>query len=148
MNKIDRIMTTSSAVTYNKSLVERFNKEFFEDRQLEAYRELVSPDFINHAAPPGKQGYSDTLQFFQQVLWPALPDVRPEVIEQIGEGDRVVSRKVLHATLQQDFMGIPATNSAVQIKVIDIFRITDGKLMEHWGMIDMHDLMSQVGNAE
>ena len=138
-------MTT---VSHNKALVARLNKEVHEGRKIEVLYELLSPDFINHNAPPGNQGVEDTLHFYQQVLWPALSNLRVEIIDQIAEGDRVVTRKILHAVQQKDFMGIGASNAVVQIKVIDIFRIADGKLSEHWGMLDLHDLQQQAGQAK
>jgi len=129
-------MTT---VSQNKALVERFNRDVHEGQQIQAFHELVSPGFINHAAPQGKQGFTDTIHFFEHVLWPALSGIRMEILEQIGEGDRVVTRKILHAIQKQEFMGVPASNTAVEIKIIDIFRIAEGKLAEHWGMVDMHN---------
>jgi len=138
-------MTT---VSQNKALVERFNREVHEGRQIPAYHEMVAPGFINHNAPPGKQGFSDTLYFFEQVLWPALSGIRVEILDQICEDDKVVTRKILHAVQEQEFMGIPASGATVQIKVIDIFRIAEGKLAEHWGMIDMHDLQLQTNTTE
>jgi predicted ester cyclase len=134
-------MTT---VAQNKALVERFNKDFIEGRQLQAYRELVSPAFINHAAPAGSHGFNDTIIFFEQVLWPALSGLKVEILEQVGEADKVVTRKILHAVQKQEFIGIPASNAPVQIKIVDILRIEEGKLAEHWGMIDMRDLQSQL----
>ncbi|HEY8968582.1 MAG TPA: ester cyclase [Puia sp.] len=125
-------MTT---VAQNKSLVDRFNREFLEGQQLQSFHELVSPDFRNHAAPPGRQGFDDTLQFFQQVLWPALSGLKVEILDQFGEGDRIVTRKILHAVQQAEFMGMPATHAPVSLGVIDIFRIADGQLVEHWGSI-------------
>jgi len=126
-------MTT---VAQNKALVDRFNKEFLEGQQLQSFHELVSPAFLNHAAPTGHQGFDDTIHFFQQVLWPALSGLKVEILDQFGEGDRIVTRKILHAVQQADFMGMPATHGPVRLGVIDIFRIADGQLVEHWGMAD------------
>jgi predicted ester cyclase len=126
-------MTT---VAQNKTLVDRFNKEFLEGQQLQSFHELVSPGFLNHAAPPGHQGYEDTIQFFQQVLWPALSGLKVEILDQFGEDDRIVTRKILHAVQQADFLGMPATHGPVKLGVIDIFRIAGGQLVEHWGMAD------------
>jgi predicted SnoaL-like aldol condensation-catalyzing enzyme len=126
-------MTT---VAQNKSLVDRFNKEFLEGQQLEAFHELISPEFVNHVAPPGRQGFDNTLQFFQQILWPALSGLKVEILDQFGEGDRVVTRKILHAVQEAEILGMPASHAPVSIGVIDIFRIAEGQLVEHWAMTD------------
>lgn len=129
-----------TSISQNKELVRRFNDEFISGQQITAFHELVSPDFINHAAPPGRQGFDDTIYFFKEVLWPALTDMKVEILEQVGEGDRVVTRKLLHAIHKQEFMGIPPTHKPVAARVIDIWRIVDGKMAEHWGMLDPNDL--------
>jgi predicted ester cyclase len=134
-------MTT---VSQNKALVERFNKEFVAGKQMQTYHELVSPAFLNHAAPPGKQGFDDAIAFFEQVLWPALSGLSVEILDQVGEADRIVTRKLLRGVQKQEFMGIPASGAPIQIKVIDIFRIDQGKLAEHWAIVDMHDLQLQT----
>jgi len=124
-----------ATVTQNKALVERYNRDFIETKDLQVFYELIAPSFVNHAAPAGKQGFTDTIHFFEQILWPALTGVTVEILDQIGEGDRVVTRKILHAIQEAEFMGMPATHTAVEIEVIDIFRIEDGMLAEHWGMV-------------
>lgn len=129
-----------TVILQNKELVQRFNKEFIEDRRVQAFHELTGPGFINHAAPPGRQGADDTVQFFQAVLWPALSDLKVEILDQVGEGDRVVTRKLLHAIHNGELMGIPPTHRPVSIRVIDIWRVANGKMMEHWGMLDPNDL--------
>src|SRR5882757_5493175 len=117
-----------STITQNKSLVQRFNRDFIETKNLQVFHELISPSFVNHAAPAGKQGLTDTLHFFEQIMWPAFRGITIEILDQIGEGDRVVTRKILHAIQEAEFMGIPATHTAVEIEIIDIFRIEDGML--------------------
>jgi len=124
-----------STISQNKVLIQRWNSNFIETKNLQVFHELVAPSFVNHAAPAGKQGFTDTLHFFEQVLWPALAGIRVEILDQVGEGDKIVTHKVLHGILEKDFMGFPATHAAVAIEVIDIFRIEAGKLAEHWGMV-------------
>ena len=41
-------------------------------------------------------------------------------------------------------MGIPPTNKPVEINVIDIHRVVDGKIIEHWAVADMLDLMQHL----
>jgi predicted ester cyclase len=42
-------------------------------------------------------------------------------------------------------MGIPATGNPVAFDVIDIVRVRDGQLVEHWNVVDALGLMQQVG---
>jgi len=131
----------------NKNLVTRFNREFIEDKQFSALDELVSTDFINHTAPPGMQDLKSTIYFFENVLWKSFPSIKVEIHDQIAENDKVTTRKTLHSVQENDFMGISASGKMVSIRVIDIWKISDGKLTEHWGMLDFQDLTSQIGKA-
>jgi len=42
-------------------------------------------------------------------------------------------------------MGIPPTGKAVTMPVIDIVRLANGKIVEHWGVSDNLSLMQQLG---
>jgi predicted ester cyclase len=63
----------------------------------------------------------------------------------LAERDRVVTRKTFHGTHQGEFMGILATGRAVTFDVIDIVRYQDGRLAEHWNVVDQLELMRQLG---
>ncbi|MBS1910675.1 MAG: ester cyclase [Bacteroidetes bacterium] len=128
-----------------KEIVLRFNREIIEKGNLDALAELVAPDFVNHTAPPGIPGGRDGLGIFlEQVLRPAFPDLRMEIHDQIVEGDKVVTRKTMHATHAGTFGGVPATGRSVQMRIIDIVTVRGGKYVEHWGSSDMHGLLEQI----
>jgi predicted ester cyclase len=42
-------------------------------------------------------------------------------------------------------MGIPPTGAEVAFDVIDIVRVRDGKMVEHWNIVDSMALMTQLG---
>jgi predicted ester cyclase len=63
----------------------------------------------------------------------------------IAEGDKAVVRFSLRATHQGEFMGIPATGRSINVPGIIIYRIADGKIVEHWMQIDSAALMQQLG---
>ncbi|HVZ37784.1 MAG TPA: ester cyclase [Candidatus Kapabacteria bacterium] len=129
-----------------KDVVLRFNREVIEKGNMDALAELVAPDFVNHTAPPGTPGSREGLGIFlTQVLRPAFPDLRMEIHDQIVEGDRVVTRKTMHATHTGAFRDLPATGRPVQMRIIDIVTVRNGKYVEHWGSSDMHGLLVQIG---
>jgi predicted SnoaL-like aldol condensation-catalyzing enzyme len=51
----------------------------------------------------------------------------------------------LFAMLFGEFMGIPPTGREVAFDVIDIVRVRDGQLVEHWNVVDAMALMTQLG---
>ena len=44
-----------------------------------------------------------------------------------------------------NFMGVPATGKQIAIEAIDILRLVDSKVVEHWGVMDTFGLMQQLG---
>lgn len=89
-------------------------------------------------------GPGGMLHTFTQVLKPAFPDLRVEVLDQIAEGDQVTSRKRITGTHLGELMGIPATGRSVAIDVIDIVRLRDGKYLEHWGMNSLPSVLASL----
>ena len=63
----------------------------------------------------------------------------------IAEGDKVVVRWTNHGTHVGDFMGIPPTGRSFSIAGIDIHRLNDGTMAEHWHVVDLFSQMQQLG---
>src|SRR5882724_8862957 len=112
----------------NKAVVIRFNKEVIEQGNRASFKELVADNVVNHAAPPGAPSGPESMTYFiLDVLRIGFPDIKVEIFDQVAEGDKVTTRKALHATHTGEFMGIAPTKKKVVIHVIDIIRLRDGK---------------------
>lgn len=49
----------------NKATVTRFNKEFIEGGDINAFNEIIAPEFLNQTAPPGvPKGPEGVMYFF------------------------------------------------------------------------------------
>jgi predicted ester cyclase len=139
------MQTDEHQLEKNKAVVVRFNKEVIEGGSEEAFRDLMAPDFVNRTAAPGVAPGPDGMLFtFNRILRPALPDLRVEIHDQIAEGDKVTTRKTLHGTHRGELLGIPPTNRAVAIDVIDIVRVKDGRYAEHWGINTLASVLTQL----
>ena len=132
-------------VEENRSIVRRFVDEAQSRGNIEVVDEYLSADFIDHSAlpgfPPTREGVKQLFSAFRA----AFPDFRAVIHDQVAEGDKVVTRKAFHGTPQGEFLGIPPTGRQVTIEVIDILRVTDGKIREHWNVVDQLGLMRQLG---
>src|SRR5437870_3338041 len=96
--------------------------------------DLLTSDFIEHEQlPTPGQGREAVKQFFN-MFSSAFPDARFNVEEMYTDGDTVIARFKVRGTQQGDLHGIvPATGKQINVEGIDILRIADGKLVEHWG---------------
>lgn len=130
-----------------RTIAQRFFDEVVNGRNLDAVDELIAPDFVEHEElpdlAPGREGVK---QFFAMTK-EGLPDFRMELEDLIVEGDRAVARSILTGTHSGEFMGIPATGRSVNVQIIDIVRVSGGKIVEHWGAMDSGVLMQQLGVA-
>jgi steroid delta-isomerase-like uncharacterized protein len=132
----------------NKAVVRRYVEEYQVGGREEVADELVAANFIHHGGPAWSGTYFGKALAkpqFVAMLRTAFPDIATVIHDQIAEGDMVVTRKTFQGTHRGEFMGAPATGKHVVIDVIDIIRIADGQLIEHWNVLDMLGLMQQVG---
>jgi predicted ester cyclase len=90
---------------------------------------------------PGLEG---ARQAFSLAL-AAFSDFRHEIHDQLAEGDKVVTRVTGLGTHTGELLGIPATGKEVQMTGVAIHRIAEGKLAEHWALIDALGLLQQLG---
>jgi predicted ester cyclase len=65
--------------------------------------------------------------------------------DMIAEGDLVTVRATVRGTHQGDLMGIPPTGKQVEMPLIIIYRVADGKIVEHWMVADQLGMMQQLG---
>ena len=106
--------------------------------------ELLATDFTDHTPFPGFGNTRDDVKRLFTVLRTAFPDLRAEVIDQLTDGDRVATRKNFFGTHRGVFLGIPPTGKEVAIRVMDIVRIQDGRIAEHWNVVDVNGLVAQL----
>jgi steroid delta-isomerase-like uncharacterized protein len=131
----------------NKSAVQRFYQEVINERNLELIDEMLTPDFIEHEEVPGlAPGPEGARQFFAMIR-AGFPDFQMSIEDVVAEGDKVVVRSTLTGTHKGEFMGIPASEKRISVPVIDILRLADGKVAEHWGLTDNATMMQQLGAA-
>ena len=129
----------------NKTLVRRFVDEVQSRGNIDAIDELCSPEVVNHSAPPGVPSNCEGIKQVTAMFRQAFPDSYFTIEDMIAEGDKVATRKTFHGTHQGEFMGIPPTGQQVSIGLIDIVRIVDGRVVEHWSMGDNLGMMQQLG---
>lgn len=128
----------------NKAVVAHFNKAFIEEGDMDVFHQTISPDFVNHSAPPGQDAGIDDAGHLITSLRSAFPDLTVTIHDQVAEGDRVVTRKSFRGTHRGSFQGIHATGRTVEYSVIDIIRLKGGRFVEHWAVADLAGLRAQL----
>jgi len=130
--------------TDTKKLFERIPLEIFNNDNFGLIEELVSPDFVEHTLQPG---VAPTREGFKQsaiALKKAFPDLRYTVEDSIETPDRIVHRLTASGTMKADYMGMRATNKRATWTEIHIGKVANGRLTEHWGLVDQLGLLVQL----
>ena len=126
----------------NKTLVQRFFEEVINQRNVAALDQFISPNGVNHTVPHGMP--QEPGQFLSLYL-NAFPDVKATVEDVLADGDKVMVRVSYRGTHHGAFRGIPPTGRQITVTGLNIFRITNGKLAEHWGLADRLSVLQQLG---
>jgi predicted ester cyclase len=65
----------------------------------------------------------------------------------IEEGDRIIAHFTYNGTFSKAFRGYQPNSTAVHMRSIDISRVKDGKLIEHWDEFNLLEVFQQIGAA-
>ena len=129
----------------NKAIVRRIFEDIINNRDMKVVDELFATDYVFHG--PGGHELHGPDAFKQIISQPhtAYPDFHITAEDMIAEGDKVVCRFTSQGTHKGMLRGIAPTNKQVKVTGIVIYRIVDGKIVEHWENMDMLGLMQQLG---
>ncbi len=127
----------------SKGLLAQFGTKIFGEKDFSALNDLMREDYIQHNPLVGKgsKGFKD----FFEAWFKASPDFKFELKQIASEGDKVWVYGTYSGTHKGDWLGIPATGKPYKFNAVDIFRIQDGKLAEHWDVLDVYSLFKQLG---
>ena len=104
---------------------------------------LLHPDYINHNryAEPNKAGSVGVFGAFLA----AFEDFRVEADDIIAVQGTVVGRYTYRGRHTGNFLGVPASGAEIEMHSIDIWRVRDGLLAEHWDELNTLELFQQIG---
>jgi predicted ester cyclase len=131
----------------NKAIVRRFIYEGVIGGNLDIIDELCSPDLVNHAAVPEARHGVEGVKRVVRASRAAQPDQQWTKELMIAEGDLVVIHGIREATWQaESFRGIATPQGKrIAVELVHIFRLKQGKIVEHWAVRDDLGLMKQLG---
>jgi steroid delta-isomerase-like uncharacterized protein len=132
----------------NKATIRRFYEEVFNAGKIDLADQYVTADALDHEVMPGQKDPIPALANLKEFLTEyrkAFPDLKVQIEDLIAEGDKVVARIRITGTQKGDFQGAPPTGKSMSVEVIDMMRLVDGKIVEHWGLADELSMMQQLG---
>lgn len=133
-----------STQTDNIAVVRRFN-DAFDRGDWAAMKSCVSPNVTAYAT--GAPGPMDLDAFvgMGQMFLDGFSQSRHIVEDQIASGDVVATRAKWSAIHSGSFNGVPATNRPVSIDIMIFDHLQNGRIVKHYGALDVMGLMAQIG---
>jgi predicted ester cyclase len=119
-------------------------EEGFGQGDLRVVDEVVDAALVEHQPgidPPNCDGVKRAIRF----LHTAFPDFTVTVQHMVADGDLVWCHFTARGTNLGNFGPMPPTGKSMQIDVIDVARIRDGRIVEHWGVPDRFSQAEQLG---
>ncbi len=132
-------------VEENKALINLMIDEIQNKQNLDLCDEVFAEDFINHTPPANITNDRAGMRQLFSMTHKAFPDGHIVVNDQISDGIKVWSRKTFTGTHTDDFASVPASGKIISYEVMDILVVENGKMTEHWSVLDRLDLFRQLG---
>ena len=127
----------------NKNLVRRMFDEAFNQGDTTLINEMIAADYIDHspipAPTPGPEGFAKRTialrsAFVQEALFGVF----------LAENDLVAFTWTFQGVHQGAFAGIAATGKPLTLSGINVERLENGKIVEHWSHFDLAGLLKQI----
>jgi len=131
----------------NKRIVDEFYNDVFIRHDLSRLDGYMRDDYIQHNQDV-KQGKAGFKEFFEETFR-AIPDFRYTLKKMVAEGDIVMAYSTTTGKHTGGaWLGKQATGNKLIFDVVDVFRVQDEKIAEHWDVADTFSLFRQLGIIE
>ncbi len=127
-----------------EDLIRKFYEDVLVAGDQDVLDEIATPNYVEHDPLPGQGGGLQGLKERTTMLKEGL-SVRFTIEDVIQSGDKLVVRWTNSGTHVGEFLGIPPTNKSFSVAGIDIYRLENGRLAEHWHVIDQLSMLQQLG---
>jgi steroid delta-isomerase-like uncharacterized protein len=137
--------SASSGEDANRSLVRRVYEEGLNAGNFGLLDELIDEQIVDHSQFPANANGRESFKHRFRTVRNAFPDAHMEMEDGVAAEDKVVFRWTLTGTHTGPFASIEPTGRHVIVTGINISRIADGKIVEHWASFDHLGLLQQLG---
>jgi predicted ester cyclase len=118
----------------NKRLVRDYIETTINKREPDTVGNYFAADYVEHnpRLPPGLAGKK---QFISSLL-AGFSDYHGEIQEMMAEGNKIVTRTRWTGTQDGPYLAHSATGNKLDFTTADFYRIENGKIAEHWDVVD------------
>jgi steroid delta-isomerase-like uncharacterized protein len=133
----------------NRQTIVRYFEEVWNQGNLEVLDELLDSGYINHSPGiPNPEPGPNGLKPIVSAIRTAFPDLKYVIQNMVVTENQVAVHVLMTGTHTGDFFGIAPTGKRIRVSQMQIERLEDGKMVEHWRVTDDFSLMKQVGKIK
>ncbi|MEV5974969.1 ester cyclase family protein [Streptomyces sp. NPDC051921] len=122
---------TETTTTESARLIQRLYAEVYNAHRLDRMPEFYAPDILNHGGQ-GEVGV-DSLRARVGMMFTAFSDAVAEIEHIVAQHDRVLV--FLHWTGH-----LSGADDELSLRTANLYRVADGKIAEHWSVVDQSGL--------
>jgi steroid delta-isomerase-like uncharacterized protein len=145
MAKLEAMKAQAAVEEQNIELIESLFEELNKGN-VEIWKELCTPELVYYSPSnsPEPMSLDETIEC-SQMAFKGFPDISLKTHELIAKGDKVIARFTEAGTHEGEYHGIPASGNRIEVGIITIFYIKEGKIVEAREEADSLGLMMQLG---
>ena len=127
-----------------KDVVRRLTDEVFINGNVDVINELVADNYVDNDPIPGLGNDREALRQLAGMVT-AFSDKKMVLDDFYAEGDIVTENWTMVGRHTGDFLGVKPQGNEVTVRGVEIWRVKGGKIVEHWGVVDMLTAFTQMG---
>lgn len=143
--ELEELKAITALEEQNKALIEKYI-EAWNAKDMQVLNEILDPQFkifvpSNSSSPMSLEQHKAWIEGIFQ----SFPDIHYHIQDMVAEGDKVSLRWDCHATIPASTLDEPPTDKQILGSALEIYRITDGKIVEERSEMDALGWNQQMG---
>jgi predicted ester cyclase len=131
----------------HKEIARLISQRVVNEKDYTAIEEHLTAGYIYHGlggmTAQTPKGFMEAIKGFHA----AIPDLKSEIIDIIGEGDHLVLRFNFTGTHKGEFLGFPSSGAKLHFEGMIMRRFEGEKVAEDWDYFDFPTVVSQIQNS-
>jgi predicted ester cyclase len=131
---------------FNKELIIGYIYDIWNKEQFERLLDYIHSDFIDHSLPPQLPTNSEGLMLWIMGTSKAF-EHKTTIEDMVCEGDKVMIKIRMTMKHIGIWRNIEPTGATISTMGYRHFRIKNGRIIEHWALIDGASIENQIKNT-
>lgn len=128
----------------HKEIARYISQKVVNEKNYAPIEEYLTDNYVYHGlggmTAQTPKGFMEAIKGFHS----AIPDLQSEIIDIVGEGDRLVIRFNFTGTHKGDFLGFPASGANLKFEGMIMRRFENEKIAEDWDYFDFPTFIAQI----